>query len=132
MFEQYDSDRRDHPRMTVIGARLAVSFSAGETLYAWARDVSQGGIYVLADHSPGLGSEVEVRLLMGGHVSKVSARGTVVRDDTGTPVSRQGVPGFAIRFMDPEDSGTALLEELIRAVLAAQPRQEEVVVPAPC
>ena len=73
-----------------------------------------------------------VRLVVNGYVSRVCARGMVLRDDTRSEVSRQGVPGFAVRFLDPHAAGTALLQELIGSVLAAQPQHETMVVAGAC
>ena len=91
--------------------------------YHFTKDVSHGGIFVIARQAPTLGSEVDMELQMGSCESRVKARGLVVRDETAA--SRPAADrGFAVVFTRmPEPHAAQLVDFLDTLLEDLQPRQ---------
>lgn len=109
-----DERRRGEPR---IPARLEAAYEdADRQVFLVTRDVSAGGVFLLAPDPPDPGRSAQVALALPGDREILRLRGVVIRRSTGGEAS-----GFALRF-DREGMSRADRDALRRFVAEAPVR----------
>ena len=108
-------DRRQHDRIA-SQLTVVVNDSGSRHSYHFTKDVSEGGIFVIARDAPSVGSEIDMELRIGPQGARLKARGLVVRDETGG--SQAGCErGFAVAFTRMPEPHAAQLVDFLNTLL---------------
>ena len=95
-----------------VQLRLEAAYEEpGRQIFLMTRDVSESGIYLLADEPPDPGVSARVLLELPGHPALLRLRGVVARREPGT--------GFAVAF-DPDEMPPQAVSTLRDFTRAAQ------------
>lgn len=98
-------DRRKHPRVP-IGVIVRVQSAAGNRRF-YSRDISAGGVFLLAEDPMGEETDVDLEMYLPLISTPVKAKGEVVW------IQRQSPSGFAIQFTEISEAS----QDLIRWVV---------------
>lgn len=125
-----DSNKRQGARPRAH--KILVRISSAEKLRAhYLRDLSEGALFIRAEKTLPLDSDVEIELYPPGWEQPLVLRGRVVRVATDEAARKANQAGMAIHFQDVPDDTTERLNGLIReygeaaAPAAAAPEESE-------
>ncbi len=94
-------DRRNHMRVPM---RLRVKFPDMQTLMEnYARDISQGGIFIESESPKPLGEIMVLTLVHPDSGEELDLKGEVVRVSRHDPKTPKSVSGMAIRFLNMDE-----------------------------
>jgi hypothetical protein len=101
-------ERRKYPRIA-YGAWVEDLTKEGRIQFFLAKDLSLGGLLLVADEPPAVGNRVHLRLVVENEARVMAMDGEVIRH---TPVD-SGQTAFAVRFINLDLARQAFLEELL-------------------
>jgi hypothetical protein len=101
-------ERRKYPRIA-YGAWVEDLTKEGRIQFFLAKDLSLGGLLLVADEPPSVGNRVHLRLVVENEARVMAMDGEVIRH---SPVD-SGQTAFAVRFVNLDLARQAFLEELL-------------------
>lgn len=101
-------ERRKYPRVP-YGAWVEDLTREGRIQFFLSKDLSLGGLLLLADEPPPVGNRVHLRLVVENESRVMAMDGEVIRHAP----AENGQVAFAIRFMNLDLARQAFLEELL-------------------
>lgn len=105
-------DRRVYPRAP-IGIIVKVHMDSDSRSF-YGKDISAGGIFLLAEKPPEIESVVEIEMNMPFDNATLHAKGEVVW------IRHQDPSGFAIKFTDITESAQELIRWLVHSYLGKE------------
>jgi hypothetical protein len=102
-------ERRKHPRVP-YGAWIEDQSRDGGIEFYLARDLSLGGLLLLATTPPSIGSRLHLRLVVENEKRVIAVDGEVIRHCP----AEDGRMSFAVRFINLDLARRAFLEELLK------------------
>jgi uncharacterized protein (TIGR02266 family) len=94
-----------------VSHEVMVGVTSDEGVWSgWGTNLSVGGVFVNSQHTPRLGSHVEVLLQLPGH-SECKLHGRVAWAQAAGP----GVddPGMGIQFLEPDEATQKLVAQMV-------------------
>lgn len=102
-------ERRQSYRFRLsVKVELNSADKRGEAHFLYTRDVSQGGLFLLCDDPPALGTLIQITLALPGVRPLLPVQGKVVRQEL------HGEKGVGVEFIDMPDAFRLLLQETLQ------------------
>ena len=98
MSNYHIADRRKHKRV-VSNVQIELRTSGNRRSYHFTHDISRGGLFVIANESPKVGTTARFELLLDGVTTKLGLNAVIVRDDMGVSVDQTEMPASAVRIV---------------------------------